>query len=45
MGEPCFDIPNPRKSFSNPRRFCVACFKLIVVKTKGHIAEIEAGMA
>jgi len=35
--EKCFDIPNPRKAFSNPRRFCSSCFKEVLIKTKTDI--------
>jgi len=41
-GDKCFDIPNPRKAFSNSRRFCVACFKLVLAKTKADLSELEA---
>jgi len=41
-GEKCFDIPNPHKAFSNPRRFCAACFTLVLAKTKTHLAELDA---
>lgn len=43
MGEKCFDIPNPRKAFSNSRRFCQVCFKEVLAKTKADIAEFEQG--
>jgi hypothetical protein len=41
-GEKCFDIPNPRKAFSNSRRFCQACFKLVLAKTREDVAQFEA---
>jgi hypothetical protein len=41
-GEECFDIPNPRKAFSNSRRFCIVCFKKVLAKTKADLAEFEA---
>lgn len=41
-GDKCFDIPNPRKAFSNSRRFCVACFKIVLDKTKADVAKLEA---
>jgi hypothetical protein len=41
-GEKCFDIPNPRKAFSNSRRFCAACFKLVLAKTEADLRELEA---
>jgi len=40
-GEKCFDIPNPRKAFSNSRRFCAACFKLVLAKTTADVAKLE----
>lgn len=40
-GEKCFDIPNPRTAFGNPRRFCLTCFGEILAKTKAHISELE----
>lgn len=40
-GEKCFDIPNPRKAFSNSRRFCVACFKIVLSKTRVDIEKLE----
>jgi hypothetical protein len=40
-GEKCFDIPNPRKAFSNSRRFCHACFKKVLAKTRTDVAELE----
>ncbi len=40
-GEKCFDIPNPRKAFGNPRRFCISCFREVLVKTKADIVELE----
>ena len=40
-GERCFDIPNPRASFSNSRRFCQICFNSVLAKTKADIAEFE----
>jgi hypothetical protein len=41
-GEKCFDIPNPRTAFSNKRRFCQACFKIVLAKTKADVAKLEA---
>ena len=41
-GEKCFDIPNPRTAFSNSRRFCQACFKLVLAKTMADVAKLEA---
>lgn len=41
-GEKCFDIPNPRKAFSNSRRFCAACFKIVLAKTSADIAKFDA---
>jgi hypothetical protein len=43
-GEKCYDIPNPSKSFSNPRRFCCACFRLVLEKSKVDIAELAASL-
>ena len=41
MGEKCYDIPNPRASFSNSKRFCAACFNKVLVKTKADVAALE----
>jgi hypothetical protein len=41
-GENCIDIPNPRSAFSNSRRFCSACFKIVLAKTRADIAKLEA---
>jgi hypothetical protein len=41
-GEKCFDIPNPRTAFSNSRRFCSACFKIVLFKSKADVAKLEA---
>jgi hypothetical protein len=41
MGEKCYDIPNPRESFSNSRRFCTACFKKVIEKTKADLVALE----
>jgi hypothetical protein len=41
-GDKCFDIPNPRTAFSNPRRFCPACFKMVLAKTREDVAKFEA---
>jgi len=41
MGEKCYDIPNPRASFSNTRRFCAVCFKKVLVKTKADVTTLE----
>jgi len=41
-GDKCFDIPNPRTAFSNTRRFCPACFKIVLTKTKADVAKLEA---
>ena len=41
-GEKCFDVPNPRTAFSNSRRFCRACFKIVLAKTRADIAKLEA---
>jgi len=41
-GEKCFDIPNPRKAFSNSKRFCAGCFKKVLAKTTANIADMEA---
>jgi hypothetical protein len=41
-GEKCFDIPNPRAAFSNPRRLCPVCFKTVLAKTKADVAKLEA---
>lgn len=40
--EKCFDIPNPSTAYANTRRFCPACFKEVIAKTKLDIAKFEA---
>ena len=40
-GERCFDIPNPRMAFGNPRRFCLICFTEVLAKTKVHLSKVE----
>jgi hypothetical protein len=40
-GEKCFDIPNPRTAFSNSRRYCSACFKLVLAKTLADVSKFE----
>lgn len=44
-GEKCFDVPNPREAFSNSRRFCVACFKVVLAKTKADLTALEGTVA
>lgn len=41
-GDTCYDIPQPSKQFSSPRRFCVTCFGLVLQQTKRDLAELEA---
>jgi hypothetical protein len=36
-GARCFDVPNPRTKFASSRRFCPACFQLILEKTRRDI--------
>jgi len=40
-GEKYFLIPNPRKAFGNPKRFCPACFLVVLQKTKADVAVLE----
>jgi len=40
-GEKCFDVPNPRSAFSSSRRFCCECFKIVIIKTKQDVANLE----
>ncbi len=40
MGDKCYDIPNPRESFSNARRFCAAGLEGDR-KTKSDLAALE----
>ena len=42
MGHKCYDVPRPSKPFGSPRRFCVACFWLVLVQTKRDLAELES---
>jgi hypothetical protein len=41
-GDKCYDVPNPRAAFSAKRRFCISCFKEIVLKTETDLAGIKA---
>jgi hypothetical protein len=41
MGAKCYDIPQPLKAFSSTRRFCEACFRSVLEKTKQDLSEIE----
>lgn len=41
MGEKCYDVPQPSKAFNSSRRFCGACFKLVLAQTKADLAELE----
>ena len=40
-GQECFDIPNPRSSFSSSKRYCKDCFQKIIAKTKQDIVSFE----
>lgn len=42
MGERCYDVPQPSQPFSSRRRFCTACFRKVLEKTRRDIAEIES---
>jgi hypothetical protein len=37
----CFDVPQPQKSFSATRRFCSACFGLVLEQSKKDLAELD----
>jgi hypothetical protein len=40
-GDKCFDVPQPLKQFSSPRRLCEACLRLVLAKTKEDLAQLE----
>lgn len=42
MGDTCYDIPQPSKPFPAPRRFCVACFRLVLQQTNQDLTELQA---
>ena len=42
MGEKCYDIPRANKKFGNTRRFCSACFVLVLEETRKDLAKAEA---
>jgi len=42
MGQTCYDVPQPPKKFSASRRFCLACFKTVLEKTRQDLAALEA---
>ncbi len=41
MGEKCYDIPRAGKKFRNARRFCSACFVLVLEETGKDLAKAE----
>lgn len=42
LGDTCYDVPQPSKSFPTPRRFCVSCFRLVLQQTKLDLAGLDA---
>jgi hypothetical protein len=40
-GDICFQVPKVGSGFSNNKRFCVNCFKEILIQTKKDIAKLE----
>ncbi len=40
-GEACFDVPKLGTSFTSTRRFCVACFKLVLEQTKKDLTVLD----
>lgn len=43
-GDRCYAVPNPRASFSNPRRFCGMCFKEILERTGQDLTALEKSL-
>lgn len=41
MGEKCFDVARPSKAFASTRRFCVACYRLVLDETEKDLAELR----
>lgn len=41
MDEKCYDVPQPSKSFSRPRRFCPVCFEAVLEQTRRDVAELK----
>lgn len=42
MGDTCFDVPQPSKTFSSTRRFCRECFTQVLAQTRKDLSELEA---
>ena len=42
MGVKCYDIPQPKKPFGSPRRFCVDCFQQVLEQTGQDLAALKA---
>ena len=41
-GEDCYDVPQPLKPHSATRRFCRACFRDVLERTKRDLTALEA---
>lgn len=42
MNEKCYDIPRANKKFGNTRRFCSACFVMVLEETRKDLAKAES---
>jgi len=40
-GDVTFMVPQPGKTFSSPRRFCVGCFTSVLAKTREDLAALD----
>lgn len=40
-GQECYDVPQPLEPHSSTRRFCQACFRDVLERTKRDVAELE----
>ena len=39
--EDCYDVPQPKKPHSSPRRFCTECFADVLEQTKRDLGNLE----
>ena len=39
--EDCYDVPQPKKPHSSPRRFCAQCFKQVLEQTMHDFEKLE----
>ena len=41
-GAKCYVVPQPSKPFNSPRRFCPACFQMVLEQSKKDLQELES---